>query len=382
MGEFFGNFWYFIVAGGPAMWALAIAVGRSRSRSSSSGCCSSRRSTPIREALLRALGEKIAANDLAGAMKVCRQNRACLPRILEFGLKRGEKNRADITDALSIALMENLNALERNLGVIGTIAVIAPFVGLFGTVLGIIRAFQDIALKGNSTPAVVAAGVSEALITTAAGLVRRRHLGHFLQLLQVAHQGVQPGHDRRRQPARRDAALPQHRCADPDRPLPPRRRTRDGQRPTVRWHLIGSAQDDEVMAEINITPFTDVLLVLLIIFMILAALVTPPGFQKQLPDKSTTPTKSTTTTSRTTSRSTSATRASSSSTASARASRRSTPTWPTWSAGAEQYTSRSPPTSRHRTASSSACSTRRKHRRPRRRRIRDLITARAVTYGS
>jgi len=93
-----------------------------------------------------------------------------LPKILEFGLKRGEKNRADISDALSIALMEHLNLLERNLAIIGTIAVISPFVGLFGTVLGIIRAFQDIALKGNSTPAVVAAGVSEALITTAAGL--------------------------------------------------------------------------------------------------------------------------------------------------------------------------------------------------------------------
>jgi biopolymer transport protein ExbD len=50
--------------------------------------------------------------------------------------------------------------------------------------------------------------------------------------------------------------------------------------------LTGAAQDDSVMAEINITPFTDVLLVLLIIFMILAALITPPGFQKQLPNKS------------------------------------------------------------------------------------------------
>jgi biopolymer transport protein TolR len=48
--------------------------------------------------------------------------------------------------------------------------------------------------------------------------------------------------------------------------------------------MVGASQDDEVMAEINITPFTDVLLVLLIIFMILAALVTPPGFQKKLPD--------------------------------------------------------------------------------------------------
>jgi biopolymer transport protein ExbD len=50
--------------------------------------------------------------------------------------------------------------------------------------------------------------------------------------------------------------------------------------------LVSSAGNDEVMAEINITPFTDVLLVLLIIFMILAALVTPPGFQKNLPDRS------------------------------------------------------------------------------------------------
>ena len=46
--------------------------------------------------------------------------------------------------------------------------------------------------------------------------------------------------------------------------------------------LLSSRQDEEVMAEINITPFTDVLLVLLIIFMILAALVTPPGFEKAL----------------------------------------------------------------------------------------------------
>ncbi len=121
--------------------------------------------------LLRAIGAKIAGDDIDGAVKVCRSQRGMLPRILEFGLQRGEKNRADITDALSIALMEHLNSLERNLGIVGTIAVIAPFVGLFGTVLGIIRAFQDIALKGNSTPAVVAAGVSEALVTTATGLI-------------------------------------------------------------------------------------------------------------------------------------------------------------------------------------------------------------------
>jgi len=48
--------------------------------------------------------------------------------------------------------------------------------------------------------------------------------------------------------------------------------------------MMSAQQDSEVMAEINITPFTDVLLVLLIIFMILAALITPLGFQKELPN--------------------------------------------------------------------------------------------------
>ena len=53
--------------------------------------------------------------------------------------------------------------------------------------------------------------------------------------------------------------------------------------------MTAAAQDTEVMAEINITPLTDVLLVLLIIFMILAALAAPPGFQKEFPKKNTAP---------------------------------------------------------------------------------------------
>jgi len=120
--------------------------------------------------LLKEIGDRVSKNDMNGAIAVCDRHRGMLPKILQFGLYRHEKSRADISDALSISLLEQLNALESNLSIIGTVAVIAPFVGLFGTVLGIIRAFQDIALKGNSTPAVVAAGVSEALVTTAAGL--------------------------------------------------------------------------------------------------------------------------------------------------------------------------------------------------------------------
>jgi biopolymer transport protein ExbB len=167
--DIFGGFVHFLIRGGPAMFgllicsvvAVAIVIERLWFFGQQHGDTSG---------LLRQIGQKIEQDDINGAIRICDSNKGMLPKILRFGLERGRKNRADITDALSIALMKYLNSLERNLSVIGTIAVIAPFVGLFGTVLGIIRAFQDIALKGNSTPAVVAAGVSEALITTAAGL--------------------------------------------------------------------------------------------------------------------------------------------------------------------------------------------------------------------
>lgn len=122
------------------------------------------------EALVRQLGDRLALGDLRGAIAVCDQNRGLLPRILKGGLLRRVGDRAGIDDGFTIVAKRYLPALDRNLAIIGTIAVIAPFVGLFGTVLGIIHAFDDIALKGNSSPAVVAAGVSEALVTTAGGL--------------------------------------------------------------------------------------------------------------------------------------------------------------------------------------------------------------------
>jgi len=69
----------------------------------------------------------------------------------------------------AVLTSENLR-LGAHLGIVGTIGNIAPFIGLFGTVLGIIRAFRDIGQVGAAGPAVVAAGISEALIATAAGL--------------------------------------------------------------------------------------------------------------------------------------------------------------------------------------------------------------------
>jgi biopolymer transport protein TolQ len=72
---------------------------------------------------------------------------------------------------MSIALSEQRLLLERNLGFLGTMGNTAPLIGLLGTVWGIMRAFHDMARTGSAGPSVVAAGVAEALFTTAAGLV-------------------------------------------------------------------------------------------------------------------------------------------------------------------------------------------------------------------
>jgi biopolymer transport protein ExbB len=74
-------------------------------------------------------------------------------------------------EKMMIALSEQRLLLERNLGLIGTMGNTAPLIGLLGTVWGIMRAFHDMARTGSAGPSVVAAGVAEALFTTAAGLL-------------------------------------------------------------------------------------------------------------------------------------------------------------------------------------------------------------------
>ncbi|UCH82883.1 MAG: MotA/TolQ/ExbB proton channel family protein [Candidatus Latescibacterota bacterium] len=86
-------------------------------------------------------------------------------------LRGADKPAETFEERLHIALSAQRLLLERNLNVLGTMAAVAPLIGLFGTVWGIMRAFSDMAQTGSAAPSVVAAGVAEALVTTAAGLV-------------------------------------------------------------------------------------------------------------------------------------------------------------------------------------------------------------------
>jgi len=76
----------------------------------------------------------------------------------------------NITRAMRQALTSELTKLERALGFLATTGSTTPFIGLFGTVWGIMDAFRGIGMRGSATLAVVAPGISEALIATAAGL--------------------------------------------------------------------------------------------------------------------------------------------------------------------------------------------------------------------
>lgn len=93
-----------------------------------------------------------------------------LPRVYECGLSRYHLDQESGEVAMSSAIAEQRLKMEKNMAVISTIAVIAPFIGLFGTVGGIIKTFADVAEKGQAGVAVVSAGVSEALVATAFGL--------------------------------------------------------------------------------------------------------------------------------------------------------------------------------------------------------------------
>ena len=72
---------------------------------------------------------------------------------------------------MSLTLEREIELLERYLGSLATIGATAPFIGLFGTVWGIMNSFQSIAMTKNTTIAVVAPGIAEALLATALGLV-------------------------------------------------------------------------------------------------------------------------------------------------------------------------------------------------------------------
>ncbi len=93
-----------------------------------------------------------------------------LGKILAAGLSNSKHGREVMKDSIQEAATQVVHDLERYVGSLGTIAAVAPLLGLLGTVFGMIEVFTAIMLEGSGNTAVLAGGISKALITTAAGL--------------------------------------------------------------------------------------------------------------------------------------------------------------------------------------------------------------------
>ncbi|RLA44220.1 MAG: MotA/TolQ/ExbB proton channel family protein [Gammaproteobacteria bacterium] len=93
-----------------------------------------------------------------------------LGEILAAGLSNAGHGREIMKDSIEEAANQVIHKLERYVSILGTVAAIAPLLGLLGTVIGMIKVFTAIMLEGTGNAGVLAGGISEALITTAAGL--------------------------------------------------------------------------------------------------------------------------------------------------------------------------------------------------------------------
>jgi len=120
-------------------------------------------SEKLRAALVK--GDGKAARDLLGAPR-CPEVRVAL-----VGLDELPRGSTAAVEAMASARSRERLSLEKHLGILGTLGNNAPFIGLFGTVLGIIKAFADLAKNQGGGAAVVMAGIAEALVATAVGLI-------------------------------------------------------------------------------------------------------------------------------------------------------------------------------------------------------------------
>jgi biopolymer transport protein ExbB len=157
--------------GGPVMWpllafsivALAFTIERF--------IALRRARINVNEFLAKIRKALIVNRSIRDAIKICEQYRGPVASIMKAGLLKYGQPKEDVEKTIENAAFYEMSRLERGLLVLATTANVAPLLGFFGTVTGMIRSFDALAEAGLSNPGLVAAGISEALITTATGLV-------------------------------------------------------------------------------------------------------------------------------------------------------------------------------------------------------------------
>ncbi len=157
-------------SGGPVMWplliALLIAIGFSIER----GIVFGVGNINAREFMMK-IDAHLEKGDTKDALALCEGTKGPVAAVIKAGLLRWDKGRKQVEKAIETTGAGAMSKLERGLPVLASVANIAPLMGFLGTVTGMIKSFGVIAKAGLSNPGLVAQGISEALITTASGLI-------------------------------------------------------------------------------------------------------------------------------------------------------------------------------------------------------------------
>jgi len=117
------------------------------------------------------LTSAIRSGRLYEARGLCSQGKNIFTQVFHTAISSTHLSRADNEDLVQIAKENAIERLRRRLGLFSTFSFISPLVGLLGTVTGIMQAFSDLSKSGSGGANIVAAGISEALVTTAAGIM-------------------------------------------------------------------------------------------------------------------------------------------------------------------------------------------------------------------
>jgi len=123
------------------------------------------------DVIRRTLSDKLDQGDFAGAAQFLGGFDSLETNVVLFGLREWQKGPDAVEDLISGASRREQSRYERRLSFLATIASNSPFIGLFGTVLGIIRSFKDLSVNAAEASSAVMAGIAEALIATAVGLL-------------------------------------------------------------------------------------------------------------------------------------------------------------------------------------------------------------------
>ncbi|MCX5693568.1 MAG: MotA/TolQ/ExbB proton channel family protein [Candidatus Omnitrophica bacterium] len=164
------NIWQLIKMGGFTMVILLCASVLSIAIILERVITYRRKSRIKRKDFMLKMRQEIKKNRLNPAIEICQATNTPFAQVVHAGLSFFDCSEKEISNNMERQIIIETTILERLTSVIGTIGSVSVYVGLFGTVLGIIRAFHDISVSGSGGISVVISGISEALACTAAGL--------------------------------------------------------------------------------------------------------------------------------------------------------------------------------------------------------------------